>query len=188
MSSLDVYPISFRGRRLVAIFTSHVLLREDHRGQNLIQRLGFQTFLRTRLRHPLRRCYWFFDTFSYKSYLLLARNLRHFWPRRDRDTPEWERGLLGYLGDHIYGDAWQPARGIVVRSGSKRLRRETAPVDENMATDADCEFFTRRNPGHGEGDMLVCLCPLTFGNWLGIAGRALARTRRTSRVAEASGA
>ena len=27
------------------------------------------------------------DTFSYKSYLLLARNLAEYWPRRDRPTP-----------------------------------------------------------------------------------------------------
>ena len=30
------------------------------------------------------------DTFSYKSYLLLVRNLAEYWPRRDRPTPAWE--------------------------------------------------------------------------------------------------
>jgi hypothetical protein len=177
MASLDLYPISFRGKGIVAIFTSHVLLREDYRGQNLIQRVGFQTFVRTRLRYPLRRCFWFFDTFSYKSYLLMARNFRHFWPRHDCPTPEWERGFIGHLGDHVYGDDWQPARGIVVRSGLKRLRPGTAPPDDKLIGDADFEFFTRSNPGHAEGDMLVCLCPLTARSWFGVAAKALARVR-----------
>ncbi|MGH8639919.1 MAG: hypothetical protein ACREUZ_22570, partial [Burkholderiales bacterium] len=179
MASLDVYPVSFEGRRLAAIFTSHVVLHEQHRGHNLIQRLGLRVFLQTRLRHPFRRIFWFFDTFSYKSYLLMARNFRHFWPRRGRETPRWELRLMDQLANEIYGKDWQSARGIVRRSGRKRLRPGTAPVDGAPATDADFEFYTRCNPGHAEGDMLVCLCPLTLSNWLNIATRALARTRRS---------
>ena len=37
--------------------------------------VGFRTFLEARIRFPFRSIYWFFDTFSYKSYLLLPRNL-----------------------------------------------------------------------------------------------------------------
>ena len=67
MASVDVYPVLFQGRRLAVIYTSHVLLDEQYRGHNLIQRVGFRTFLEARLRFPLRPIYWFFDTFSYKS-------------------------------------------------------------------------------------------------------------------------
>jgi hypothetical protein len=183
MAALDTYAVSFDGRRIAAIFTSHVLLREQHRGQNLIQRLGFRAFLEARLRYPLRRIYWFFDTFSYKSYLLLARNARHFWPRHDRTTPAWEQALMTRLGNEIYGDAWQPARGIVGRSGRKRLRPGVNPINARLAGDADFEFFIRRNPGHAEGDMLVCLCPLSLPNWLYMASRALARARGSLHVA-----
>src|SRR5688572_25343428 len=59
MASVDVFTETFRGRRLAVIFTSHVLLREAHRGRNLIQRLGLRIFLQTRLRHPLTPVYWF---------------------------------------------------------------------------------------------------------------------------------
>jgi hypothetical protein len=40
----------------------------------------------------------------------------------------------------------------------------------------DLEFFSHANPGHAEGDMLVCLCPLNMANWLSIGRRSLART------------
>jgi hypothetical protein len=173
MASMDVYPLTFRGRRLAVIFTSHVLLREQHRGRNLIQRLGLRTFLEARLRYPLRPIYWFFDTFSCKSYLLLSRNLREYWPRHDRPTPQWERALMDQLAAQAYGAAWLPQRGVVARSGKKRLRPETAPLGN--AGGPDLEFFARANPGHAEGDMLACLCPLTAGNWLSVGLRALRR-------------
>ncbi len=175
MASVDVFAETFRGRRLAVIFTSHVLLREAHRGHNLIQRLGLRVFLQTRLRHPLLPVYWFFDTFSYKSYLLLSRNLREYWPRHDRATPEWERELMAHLAGRLFGTDWRPELGIVARSGRKRLRAEAAPLGGELSSAPDLRFFARANPGHAEGDMLVCLCPLTAANWAGVGWRALRR-------------
>jgi hypothetical protein len=178
MASLDVYPVVFQDRRLLVIYTSHVLIREHHRGQNLIQRLGLQTFLGARVRYPFRPIYWFFDTFSYKSYLLLPRNFRDFWPRYDRQTPEWEQALMNHLAGQTYGSAWRPEQGVVARSGRKRLRPDTAPLQEKHARVPELEFFARANPGHADGDMLVCLCPLSAANWLSVGVRALQRARR----------
>lgn len=178
MASITIYPEKFRGRRIAVINTSHVLIRENWRGRNLIQRLGFRTFLATRLRYPLRPIYWFFDTFSYKSYLLLPRNFRRFWPRHDEPTPEPQAALIDQLATHLYGPAWRPARGIAVRSGQRRLRAATAPLAVTPDTSPDIRFFAATNPGHAEGDMLICLCPLTLGNWVSVARLALARRRR----------
>jgi hypothetical protein len=180
MASVDVYPVVFQGRKLVVIYTSHVLLQERYRGRNFIQQVGFRTFLGARFRYPLRPIYWFFDTFSYKSYLLLPRNFRKFWPRFDRQTPPRERALMDQLAVRTYGEDWRAEQGIVVRSGRKRLRAETAPLVGKVEPEPDLEFFARANPEHAQGDMLVCLCPLTASNWLGVGIRAIARARRSS--------
>lgn len=180
MASISAYPAKFRGRRLAVLNTSHVLIRENWRGKNLLQKLGFRTFLVTRLRYPLRPIYWFFDTFSYKSYLLLPRNFSHFWPRFDEPTPEPRAALMDQLATGLYGPAWRPSRGIAVRSGQKRLRAVAAPLTLSEESSPDIRFFATANPGHAEGDMLVCLCPLSLGNWLSVARRALARRQRAN--------
>jgi hypothetical protein len=178
MAAIDVVEHDFRGRKVVVLSTTNVLIREHWRGRNLIQKLGFRTFLGVRLRFPLRPIYWFFDSFSYKSYLLLPRNFHTYWPRYDAATPEASSALIDELATRIYGPAWRPARGIVVRSGQKRLRATAAPLELAADSDPNLRFFGAVNPGHAEGDMLVCLCPLTPGNWLSVARRAFARLRR----------
>jgi len=178
MAAIDIYPARFRGRRLGIISTAHVLIRENWRGRNLIQKLGLAMFLRARLRYPLRPIYWFFDTFSYKSYLLLPRNFHTYWPRYDAPTPEARAALMDQLAKDIYGPAWRPARGLAVRSGQKRLRETAAPLVIRPDASPELQFFARMNPGHAEGDMLVCLCPLTLSNWLCVARRALQRRAR----------
>ena len=178
MASIDIYPARIRGRSIAVIATTHVLLRENWRGRNLLQRLGFRTFLATRLRYPLQPIYWFFETFSYKSYLLLPRNFVEYWPRHEQPTPEEAAALIDELASRTYGPAWRPARGIAVRSGRKRLREHAAPLPPGLDAGPDVEFFARANPGHAEGDMLVCLCPLTLRNWLSVGQKMLERARR----------
>jgi hypothetical protein len=178
ITALDVYPAEFEGRKVAVIFTSHVMLDEAFRGHNLLQRLGWRTYLRTRLRFPFHTIYWFFDSFGYKSYLLLPHNFRDFWPRRERPTPPWELGLMNQLAVQMYREAWQPALGIVRRTGHKRLRPETAPLQAEFDRDPDLAFYARANPGHAEGDMLVCLCPLTLRNLVTLGVRARQRARR----------
>lgn len=176
MAAIQVEPMEFGGRKLLVIFTSHAIMDERYRGQNLIQRAGVHTWLRSLLRHPLRRKLWTFDTFSYKSYLMLARNLVEFWPRHDRATPAWEAAFMQHYGQLKYGDAWHGA--VVERSPQKRLLPQTAAWTPELLQDPNLAFYARMNPGHAEGDMMLCLVPLSFGNWWGIVSHAVRRGLR----------
>jgi hypothetical protein len=178
MAVIDTCLTTFRGRNIVVLHTSHLLLREPWRGRNLVQKLGARTFLAARLRYPLRPIYWFYDALSYKSYLLLPRNFRTFWPRFESPTPEPQAALINQLATQAFGPAWRPARGVVVRSGLRRLRPTTAPLILDSDSEPDLAFFARANPGHASGDTLVCLCPLTASNWLSLARKAFHRVRR----------
>ena len=172
--SLDVQSIVWQGRTRIIIFTSSVVADERFRGRNLVLRTGLRVLLREKLRRPLAPAYWFFDTFSYKSYLLLARNLKEFWPRRERPPPPQTAALIDKLATERYAADWNRATGVVRRSGYKQLRAHTAPIEGKLRSDPDVSFFEAANPGHRDGDMLVCLAPLTAGNLLG----AIMRSRR----------
>jgi hypothetical protein len=178
MASMDVYPVVFQGRRLAIIYTVHVLLQEEYRGHNLIQRLGLRVFLKTRLKFPFRSIYWFFDTYSYKGYLLLPRNFKKFWPHPEHAMPEQERALRDHLALRTYGSAWRPQRGIVLRSAQKRMKPDVARLNLNIPLNPELKFFSQANPDHAEGDMLVCLCPLTISNWISVGVRAWQRMWR----------
>jgi hypothetical protein len=181
MASMDVYPVQFGGRKLAIIYTVHVLLYEEYRGHNLIQRLGLRVYLKTRLRFPLRSIYWFFDTYSFKGYLLLPRNFRKFWPHPERKIPERERALIDHLATRTYGSAWRADGGIVVRSDKKRMKPDVSRLNLNIPVTPELKFFSQANPDHAEGDMLVCLCPLTITNWLSVGIRAFQRMLRRQR-------
>lgn len=165
--SFEVHPAEWEGRTSTIIFTSSVVIEERYRKRGLVIKTGLRILLREKLRRPWRPAFWFFDTFSYKSYLLLPRNLREFWPRRERPTPPAVTRFIHHLARRRYGADWNEATGVVNTSGKKRLLPTTAPLDVASVTDPDVRFFDTANPGHRDGDMLVCIAPLTVGNLLG---------------------
>jgi hypothetical protein len=170
--SLRVHTVRWEGRTRIIIFTSNVVADERFRGRNLVLKIGLRVFAREKLRRPFAPAYWFFDTFSYKSYLILARNLGEYWPRRDQPTPPGTFAFIDKLATEHYGSDWNRDRGIVRRSGHKQLRPDTAPIDGKLLSDPDVSYFEAANPGHREGDMLVCLAPLTLRNFWGAINRA----------------
>ncbi|MBC5783384.1 hypothetical protein H8N03_10550 [Ramlibacter sp. USB13] len=179
MAAVQVDALQVQERRLLMIFTSHAIVDERYRGQNLLQRAGARSYLRCWLRYPLHRKYWVFDTFSYRSYLLLPRNMREFWPRRDRPTPGHEAAVMEAYGRLKYGESWRD--GVIARSPRKKLLPQTASLTPELQRHPDLAFFASVNPGHAEGDMLLCLCPLSAANWWGIASRWAARAWRGRR-------
>ena len=176
MAAVQVDAMEVEGRKLLMIFTSHGIVDERYRGQNLLQRAGFRTWLASWLHHPLHRKFWVFDTFSYKSYLLLARNLHTFWPRHDRHTPPHESAIIEAYGRLKYGESWRG--GLIERSPRKKLLPQVALLTSELQRNPDLAFFARRNPGHAEGDMMLCLCPLSAANWRGIVSGAVRRAWR----------
>ena len=176
---LDIHRVEWQGRTRIILFTSSVVADERFRGRHLVLKTGLRLLAREKLRRPFAPAYWFFDTFSYKSYLLLARNFREYWPRRDRATPAEIAAFIDRLASERYGAAWNRETGVVRRSGYKQLRAATAPIEGELRSDPDVRFFEAANPGHREGDMLVCLAPLSVGNLFSAIRRA--RSRRTSR-------
>jgi len=171
--NFDVYPVVRQGRVTTIIFTSSVVIDERFRRRQLILKTGLRILLRTKLRRPWRPVFWLFDTFSYKSYLLLPRNLREFWPRRDQPTPPEIAAFLDQLAQQRYGANWRPETGVASRSGQKRLRPTAAPLDAAALADPDVRFFDQVNPGHRDGDRLVCLAPLSVANLTGAIARML---------------
>jgi len=180
MGLLSVYSESHEGRPFRVLSTGAVCLEPSYRGLNAIHRAGLSRLALERFRHPFSNVYWYFDTFSYKSYLVLCRNVAEYWPRRDRPTPAWESGVIEVLARRHGGDAWNPTVGII-RAQGRRLRRGVADVPPD-GTDPDIEYFLDRNPGHAAGERLPCLCPLNARNVAAIAWTAIRRVVRRAFV------
>lgn len=180
-ASVDTRVLTVDGRQVVMIYTGDVLLREDMRGQNILQRVGLRCFLKARLRHPLMPIYWYLGASTHQAYLVLARNLRTYWPRPEQRTPAPERRLIDQFACAVMPDIWDGVAGVFRTGGTKLLLSLQQPLTPREQADLHVRFFADCNPDRMQGDLLACLAPLDLANWLSIVRSSVLRAWRRMR-------
>ena len=69
-----------------------------------------------------------------------------------------KRNLLRSVAVQRFGKRYDAAAGILrAEPGNQRLREGIAELDDRRLRDPHVAFFQQRNPGHPQGDELVCL-------------------------------
>ena len=163
-STLEVYERAIDGRPFLAIFSGDTILENSYWGQTTLQSAFFLYVLKVKLMNPLRPVYWYLISKGYKTYLLLSRNFANFYPRHEQPTPVFERSILDLLSRDKYGEAYQPAEGVLrFPTCHGRLRQGVAPIDTGLLERPDIRFFVAKNPGHARGDELCCLGAIDLG-------------------------
>jgi len=115
----------------------------------------------------LRPEYWLLITSGFRTYRFLPVFWKEFWPRHDAPACP---ALLETLGRERFGNHY--VNGIVRFDVPQVLRNGLKEIPPGRLDDPHVRFFAERNPGHAQGDELVCLCPLTAANQTA-AGRRL---------------
>jgi len=68
------------------------------------------------------------------------------------------------LAAALLGEEYDPATGIVRFREPARLRPHLRELSVGRLHDPHVAFFLERNPGHAEGDELVCLTEISTAN------------------------
>lgn len=126
-----------------------------------------------RPRYPRGPYVWLLITSGFRTYRFLPLFWRDFSPRHDAATSPARKRLTDRLAAERFGARYDPAAGVVRLADPQRLRGPLAGIPAGRTADPHVAFFAARNPGHADGDELVCLTELTPTN-LTPAGRRMA--------------
>lgn len=113
-----------------------------------------------RARHRCTQLYWLLLVSGFRTYRFLPVFWKDFFPRHDRDTPADTQRLRDELAQQMYGDRFDPAQGIVRFREPQRLRGAPHNIPLARLDDPHVCYFDHANPGHTDGDELVCLAEL----------------------------
>jgi hypothetical protein len=121
-----------------------------------------------------RPFYWLLLVSGFRTYRFLPLFWRDFHPRHPDAGRSPLATRLAALARHRYGEAFDPASGIVRFPRPQRLRPHLAGIPAERLRDPHIACFAARNPGHADGDELACLTELDEAN-LTRAGRRILR-------------
>ena len=173
-STLAFYTTQVENRSVGVVYSGDTIIRPAFWGTPELPRTWIKTVIAQAAVLP-QPCYWLLISSGYKTYRFLTVFFREFYPHYDCPTPPHTQCLIDHLAKERFGDDYHAADGVIrFHIGATPLRNGLADIDARRLKDPHVAFFNQRNPGHAQGDELVCLTTLDPGNFTA-AGRRMAR-------------
>ncbi|HZN93939.1 MAG TPA: hypothetical protein VFB81_14605 [Myxococcales bacterium] len=139
------------------LFSGDTVLHPDYWGQKVLDGAFARYLFARKLRHPTRSLRWLLLSGGYKTYLIIINYFPLTSPRRDREPTAREVAFRGEVCRRWFGEQFDALRGVLRFGAHYRVRSGIAPIDREAARHPDIAFFAARNPGHVDGEELVCV-------------------------------
>ena len=175
-STMQVYGTLHEGRWINVIYSGDTVMAPEGWGSPVLARAWIALVRELQSRHPAGPWYWLLLSSGFRTYRFLPVFWREFWPRFDAAASGAPK-LLATLAHERFGRRFDEAAGVVRFDHPQRLREHLVTVPDGRSGDPHVRFFLETNPGHANGDELVCLAVLSDDN-LTAAGRRMVRPSR----------
>lgn len=172
-STLATYHTQVDGQAVGVVYSGDTIIRPAFWGTPALPSVWIKRVLALAATMP-QPVYWLLISSGYKSYRFLPVFYREFFPRYDCSTPPNVQRVIDALACERFGRQYDAANGIVrFAGGGTPLRAGVAEVSAERQRNPHVRFFLARNPGHAQGDELVCLTRIAWEN-LTPAGQRMA--------------
>lgn len=171
-STLDVRDEDVDGSPITVVYSGDTIVDPSAWTSVALPRAWIGAVRAVRPHDPARPLVWLLLTSGFRTYRLLTTFWREFYPCVNTPTPLRSRRVLETLARRRFGDRFDVASGIVRFERPQVLSGRLVEVDASRLEDPHVRFFLAANPGHAEGDELVCLASLEDEN-LTRAGRRM---------------
>jgi hypothetical protein len=162
------------GQPVKALFSGDTIIHRERWGDPALSHVWGRLALTIIDANPGTELYWFLISKGYKTYRFMPVFFREFYPRHDAPTPSRVHAVLDALAHGRYPEEYDAEAGVIRATPLQyRLREGLAEVTPERLRDPHVRFFHARNPGHGRGDELCCLAPLTRENFTPAAYRVI---------------
>lgn len=173
-STLALYETQFMGKPISVVYSGDTIIRREYWGTPELPRSWIHTVLEKSANMP-QPLYWLLISSGYKTYRFLTVFYKEFYPRYDKPTPPETQALMEYLSVRRFGSDYHCDEGVVrFKNGVTPLRDGIAEVTDERLHDPHIAFYISKNPGHVNGDELVCITQVHPDNFTP-AGRRMAR-------------
>jgi len=159
-SSMQIYEATLNMRKITLLYSGDTAVDSATWSDSALSYNMMGAFNWLRRHHDCETLYWFLLVSGYRTYRFLPVFSKIFYPRFDEETPENVQALMHSMATERFNGNYDRESGIVRLDVPSVLREGYRGIPENRLVDPNIAFFAERNPGHLQGDELVCFCEL----------------------------
>lgn len=171
-STLLMYDTCFEGEDISIVFSGDTIVDPSAWSSSALSTGWIAAINKLRREYCKNKLYWLLISGGYRTYRFLPLFWKEFYPRYDRATPERILSLIQDLAIKRFGENYHKNTGIVRFPHPHILRDRLHGIPVQRLKDPHIQFFQTLNPGHLNGDELVCFTEICEEN-LTRAGRRM---------------
>jgi hypothetical protein len=160
-SSMHVYQTSIDNKAVTLIYSGDTTVDSTTWSDSALSYNVMGAFSWLQRHYNTDQLYWFLLVSGYRTYRLLPVFSQLFFPRFDQPSPEDIQDLMDVMAVERFGGNYNAKTGIVRLDAPSVLKGEYRDIPDNRLTDPNVAFFAERNPGHLQGDELLCFAELS---------------------------
>lgn len=163
-TSVRLLHLRANGKPLDLIYSGDTIIKPEARSTTLLARTWIDSVRRIAERCGNPELHWLLLVSGFRTYRLLPVFWKEFYPSFRADTPADVRSTMSTLAASLFGADYLPEAGVVRFKEPQPLRPELACIPDSRLGDPHVRFFANVNPGHSQGDELVCWARLSAEN------------------------
>jgi hypothetical protein len=177
-TSLQFLRARAAARDLDVLYSGDTIMKPEARSTTLLARTWIESVRRISELHAAAEMHWLLLVSGFRTYRLLPVFWREFYPSCMQVTPAGVRDTVAALAGALFAAGYDAHAGIVRFDSPQPLRQELSRIPESRLADPHVRFFASANPGHADGDELVCWTRLTRDNLTTAGARMWHATER----------
>jgi hypothetical protein len=177
-SSMHVYETFCEDRQLTLVYSGDTVVDRRTWSDSALSYNWMGAIDWLQRRYDKKPLYWFLLVSGFRTYRFLPVFSRFFYPRFDESTPGDIQALMHSIARERFNGQYDPGTGIVRLNAPSILKGEYSGIPEHRLGDPHIAYFAERNPGHEQGDELVCFCELAEAKLTGLGQRMWRKGRK----------
>lgn len=164
-SSIIVQGMDIKGEKVKLLFSGDTIIHSTYWGDTDIRRTWLE-YAYKQMDSFDEKFYWLLFSKGYKTYKYLPVFFTDFYPRFDKQTPEFEQKIIDAYGYKYYKDTYNSEKGVIEMNQKKDYLKDwVAEIPESKLKNKNIEFFVQKNPDYRLGNELICLTQISADNF-----------------------
>jgi hypothetical protein len=164
-SSLAISEHQIAGQTVRSIFSGDTIIHHQFWGEQTLLVTWCKFAGTIKAQQPETPLYWFLIVKGHRTYRYLRVFTKHFYPVHSTPTPAHIKLMMKQMSEERYGSDYHPDSGLIqFKTTHGYLKQQWSGINQQAIQKTDIKFFLEKNPGHHQGDELVCLAELSESN------------------------
>ena len=164
-TTLVPYFKKIKNQKIIALFSGDTIIQSNYRGNLSLPLTWLQFVYKLSGRKKNYYFFWFMLSKGYKTYRLLPRFFKHFYPSYNKEFPKDKKNILTKFAKNKFNNNYSAKTDIFIPNDNYFVKKGKKEIQKDLLKNPHIKFFFEKNVNFYKGHELVCFAEISKKNF-----------------------